>query len=188
MASSMELEKDRLLRGACRGLSCPYQARIRVGRAPSPAASLILCGRRRAAARGRELFYSKEMGCSRCHGDYDGRGKSGGRLFRDVGTDRSRLDIVSDGFTAAFNDSPLANEGALVKNRRYAATPLTGVWELPLPAQWQRSDAVSPARARLARPKVFEVMAAKHLDRERTGQQLYTDPDMAQLDESELLR
>src|SRR5262249_60785380 len=78
------------------------------------------------AARGRELFSSKDVGCSRCHGEYDGRGNvRWPGVFADVGTDRSRLDVVSDGFTAAFNDSPLAYEGALMHRPGYAATPLT---------------------------------------------------------------
>ena len=49
-------------------------------------------------------------------------------VHTDVGTDRSRLDVVSDQFIAAFNSSPLAGDGALVKSHGYAATPLTGVW------------------------------------------------------------
>ena len=49
-------------------------------------------------------------------------------VHKDVGTDRARLDVVSDEFIAAFDSSPLAAEGALVKSHGYAATPLTGVW------------------------------------------------------------
>jgi len=190
MASSMELEKDR-----------PFDALVKIvmPRIKNQFESVV--GHLRPprypyaidpalAARGRELFYSKDVGCSRCHGEYDGRGNvRWPGMFADVGTDRSRLDVVSDGFTAAFNDSPLAYEGALMKSRGYAATPLTGVWaDFPylhngsVPTVYHLLGPVSE------RPKVFEVMAAKRLDRERLGQPLYTDPDMALIGEGELLR
>jgi hypothetical protein len=38
------------------------------------------------------------------------------------------------------------------------------------------------------RPNIFEVMAARHLDRERVGQVLYTDDAYVRLGEPELLR
>ena len=72
---------------------------------------------RELAERGRRLFYSKSVGCSRCHGVYDGRGNvDWPGVHKDVGTDPARRDIVSDGFRAAFASSPLAAEGALVKS------------------------------------------------------------------------
>ena len=190
MASSMELEKDRpfdaLVRIVLPRIKNEFESVVRHLRPPRYPHAVDAA----LAARGRELFYSKEMGCSRCHGGYDGRGNvRWPGVFADVGTDRSRLDIVSDGFTAAFNESPLAAEGALVKSRGYAATPLTGVWaNFPylhngsVPTLYDLLGPVS------ARPNVFEVMAAKRLDQERVGQRLYRDPDMAQLGERELLR
>jgi hypothetical protein len=48
-------------------------------------------------------------------------------VHTDVGTDRSRLDVVSEGFIDAFNRSPLAAHGSLARSHGYAATPLTGV-------------------------------------------------------------
>jgi hypothetical protein len=142
------------------------------------------------AARGRELFYSSEIGCSRCHGEYDGLG--GVRwpgVFADVGTDRSRLDVVSGGFVAAFNDSPLAAEGALAKSAGYAATPLTGVWaNFPylhngsVPTLYHLLGPVQE------RPRIFAVMAARRLDRVRGGQPLYLDDDEAGMSESDLRR
>lgn len=80
-------------------------------------------------------------------------------------------------FVDAFEHSPLAAEGALKKSRGYAATPLTGVWaNFPylhngsVPTLY---DLLGPATAR---PKVFEVMAARTLDRERVGQPLGRAP------------
>jgi len=145
---------------------------------------------RALAARGRELFYAKDVGCSRCHGEYDGNGNvRWPGVHTDVETDRSRIDVVSDGFTAAFNDSPLAADGALVKSRGYAATPLTGVWaNFP----YLHNGSVPTLHHLLGplseRPKIFEVLAAKRLDRTRMGQPLSTNPRDAQLGEAELLR
>ena len=95
------------------------------------------------AARGKELFYSQEIGCARCHGVYDGRGNvDWPGVHKDVGTDRSRLDVVSDRFIAAFDRSPLAAEGALVKSRglRGNATHRR-VGELSVPPQRKCADA-----------------------------------------------
>ena len=82
-----------------------------------------------------------------------------------------------DGFIDAFNGSPLAAEGALVKSRGYAATPLTGVWaNFP----YLHNGSVPTLHHLLGpvseRPKIFHVMAARRLDRERVGQLLYVDP------------
>ena len=49
------------------------------------------------ARRGKQLFYSKEMRCSRCHGEYDGQGNvKWPGVSTDVGTDRGRRDVVSE--------------------------------------------------------------------------------------------
>jgi hypothetical protein len=142
------------------------------------------------AARGRELFYSKDVGCSRCHGEYDGNGNvRWPGEHTDVETDRSRLDVVSDGFVAAFDASPLAAEGALARSRGYAATPLTGVWaNFP----YLHNGSVPTLHHLLGpvseRPRIFDVWAARRLDRTRMGQPLYTNPRDAQLGEAALLR
>ncbi len=121
---------------------------------------------------------------------YDGRGHlRWPGIFTDVGTDRSRLDVVSDGFTAAFNDSPLAAEGALMKSDGYAATPLTGVWaNFP----YLHNGSVPTLHHLLGpvseRPRIFEVMAARRLDRTRAGQLLYANPAAAGRGEPDLVK
>jgi len=190
MASSMELEKDRpfdaLIEVVVPRIKSQFESVVRYLRPPRYPYEID----RTLAARGRELFYSKEIGCSRCHGQYDGEG--GVRwpgVFTDVGTDRSRLEVVSAGFVAAFNDSPLAHEGALLESDGYAATPLTGVWA-NYPYLHNGSvptihDLLGPVSER---PKIFEVMAARRLDRVRLGQPLSATPDASGLSEAELLR
>ena len=144
--------KGSVVRRAGAASSCPtIKDGVRVGRSSISGRRAIRTQIDRAlAARGRELFYSEEIGCSRCHGVYDGSGNvDWPGVHADVGTDRARLDVVSDEFIDAFDSSPLAAEGALRKSEGYAATPLTGVWaNFPVPAQRQRADAAPPARAR----------------------------------------
>ena len=129
MASSMELEKDRpfdaLIQVVVPTIKEEFDSVIRHLRPPRYPYEID----RALAERGRELFYSQDVGCHRCHGVYDGRGNvEWPGVHADMGTDRSRIDVVSDQFIQAFNQSPLAAEGALEKSRGYAATPLTGVW------------------------------------------------------------
>jgi mono/diheme cytochrome c family protein len=190
MASSMELEKDRpfdaLIQVVVPRIESEFESVVRHLRPPRYPYGIDQA----LAARGRELFYSKEVGCSRCHGEYDGRGNvrwSG--VFADVDTDPSRIEVVSGGFTAAFNQSPLARHGALVKSGGYAATPLTGVWaNFP----YLHNGSVPTLHHLLGpvseRPRIFEVMAARRLDRVRVGQPLYVDPDTAEAGEASLLR
>ena len=106
-----------------------------------------------------------------------------------MGTDRSRLDVVSSEFIDAFRQSPLAAEGALVKSPGYAATPLTGVWaNYP----YLHNGSVPTLHHLLGpvseRPTLFHVMAAKRFDRTRVGQVLYLDPAHAGLDRAALAR
>jgi len=190
MASSMELEKDRpfdaLVEVVVPRIKSEFESVVRHLRPPRYPYEIdpVL------AARGRELFYSSEIGCARCHGEYDGRGNvHWPGIFTDVGTDRLRLDVVSDGFTAAFNDSPLAAEGALMKSDGYAATPLTGVWaNFP----YLHNGSVPTLHHLLGpvseRPHLFEVMAARRLDRNRVGQPLYADEKNASRGEQELAK
>jgi hypothetical protein len=121
---------------------------------------------------------------------YDGRGNvDWPGVHKDVGTDPARREIVSDGFRAAFASSPLAAEGALEKSEGYAATPLTGVWaNYP----YLHNGSVPTLHHLLGpvpeRPKIFHVLAARHLDREKVGQLLYPARSYGWLPERELLR
>ena len=190
MASSMELEKDRpfdaLVEVVVPRIKSQFESVVRHLRPPRYPYEID----RALAARGRDLFYSAEIGCSRCHGEYDGRGNvRWPGQFTDFGTDRSRLDVVSDGFTAAFDDSPLAAEGALMKSDGYAATPLTGVWaNFP----YLHNGSVPTLHHLLGpvseRPRIFEVMAARRLDRTRVGQLLYANATAAGRGEPELVQ
>jgi hypothetical protein len=190
MASSMELEKDRsfdaLVQVVVPTITEEFDSVIRHLRPPRYPYEID----RALASRGRELFYSADVGCYRCHGVYDGRGNvDWPGVHTDIGTDRSRIDIVSDQFIDAFNRSPLATNGALRKSRGYAATPLTGVWAnypyLHNGSVPTLHDLLGPASAR---PKIFEVMAGRKLDRQRVGQPLYLDPNDVRLGEAELIR
>jgi mono/diheme cytochrome c family protein len=190
MASSMELEKDRpfdaLVQVVVPTIKQDFASVIRHLRPPRYPYD-IDAG---LAARGRALFYSRAVGCSQCHGTYDGAGNvQWPGVHADVGTDRSRLEIVSDGFIDAFNQSPLASEGALLRSRGYAATPLTGVWaNFP----YLHNGSVPTLHHLLGpvseRPAIFHVLAARRFDRTRVGQQLYVDPTNERLGEAELMR
>jgi hypothetical protein len=190
MASSMELEKDRpfdaLVQIVVPTIKEEFSSvirHLRPPRYPYPIDQPL-------AARGRELFYSRDMGCSGCHGTYDGRGDvQWPGVHADVGTDRSRLAVVSDAFIDAFDKSPLAAEGALKKSRGYAATPLTGVWaNFP----YLHNGSVPTLHHLLGpaseRPSIFQVTAARTLDRTRVGQPLVVDPAIGGLAEAEILR
>jgi hypothetical protein len=189
MASSMELEKDRpfdaLVEEVIPLIKQEFDSVIRHLRPPPYPYEID----RALAERGRQLFYSREVGCSGCHGRYDGDGNvDWPGVHADVGTDRARLDVVSDAFIDAFNHSPLAAEGALTRSGGYAATPLTGVWaNYP----YLHNGSVPTLHHLLGpvaqRPHVFDVLAARRFDRERVGQQLYRTSAYARLPESELI-
>ena len=190
MASSMELEKDRsfdaLVSTVIPRIKGEFETVVRHLRPPPYPYDID----RDLAERGRTLFYSKAMACSRCHGVYDGKGNvDWPGVHTDVGTDRARLDIVSDRFIAAFDDSPIAAEGALVKSKGYAATPLTGVWAnypyLHNGSVPTLHDLLGPVAER---PKIFHAMSARYFDRERVGQQLYPNRVSGWLSEGLLLR
>jgi hypothetical protein len=190
MASSMELEKDRpfdaLVQTVVPTIKEEFSSVIRHLRPPRYPYQID----RSLADRGRELFYSRDMGCSGCHGSYDGRGNvQWPGVHADVGTDRSRLEIVSDAFIEAFDSSPLAAEGALTKSRGYAATPLTGVWaDFP----YLHNGSVPTLHHLLGpaseRPSIFQVTAARTLDRTHMGQPLFADPSAERLGEAEIAR
>ena len=93
MASSMELEKDRPFDALVDDVIPTIKQRVRVGR-------FAISGRRpirtRSIARWRREDAScstrSDIGCSRCHGGYDGRGNvDWPGVHTDVGTDRARL-------------------------------------------------------------------------------------------------
>ena len=190
MASSMELEKDRpfdaLVQTVIPTIKQEFDSVITHLRPPPYPYEIdpVL------AEKGRQLFYSKELRCSRCHGEYDSRGNvRWPGVHADVETDRGRRDVVSDGFIDAFNASPLAAEGTLEKSEGYAATPLTGVWaNYPylhngsVPTLYHLLGPVSE------RPAIFSVMAARLFDRQRVGQVLYPDWELARLTEPQLLK
>jgi hypothetical protein len=190
MASSMELEKDRsfdaLVEHVIPRIKQEFESVIRHLRPPPYPYAIDHA----LAERGRQLFSSREIGCSGCHGRYDGQGNvDWPAVHVDVGTDRARLDVVSSGFIDAFNNSPLAAEGALVASTGYAATPLTGVWaNFP----YLHNGSVPTLHHLLGpvaeRPKVFSVLAARHFDRDRVGQQLYDASIHGQPSDSELMR
>ena len=190
MASSMELEKDRgfdaLVEVVIPRIKEEFESVIRDLRPPPYPYDID----RALAERGRVLFSSREVGCSECHGVYDGQGNVlWPGVHSDVGTDPARLDLVSGQFIEAFEQSPLAEEGELSRSHGYAATPLTGVWaNFPylhngsVPTLYHLLGPMSE------RPRIFEVMAARTLDRERVGQPLYRRQEEGRLGEVELLR
>ena len=190
MASSMELEKDRpfdaLTEHVIPTIQREFEGVIRHLRPPQYPYDID----RALAEKGRALFNSKSVGCSRCHGTYDG---SGGvewpGMHRDVGTDRERLNVVSGEFVEVFDSSPIAVHGQLIKSRGYAATPLTGVWaNYP----YLHNGSVPTLHHLLGpvseRPAIFEITAARRFDRERVGQRLYSNPGHARIAASDLLR
>ena len=190
MASSMELEKDRsfdalvdVIMPRIKTEFADVVRHLRPPPYPYPIDGAL-------AERGKTLFYSEEMGCARCHGRYDGRGDvQWPGVHRDVGTDRSRLNVVSQGFIDVFDMSPIAAEGALIRSNGYAATPLTGVWaNFP----YLHNGSVPTLHHLLGpvseRPAIFEVMAARSLDRVRVGQRLFVDAKHEALSQAELLR
>ena len=189
MASSMELEKDRsfdaLVEHVIPTIKQEFDSVIRHLR-PPPYPYAIDRG---LAERGRQLFYSSEIGCSGCHGRYDGQGNvEWPAVHVDVGTDRGRIDVVSGGFIDAFNNSPLAADGALAPSRGYAATPLTGVWANYPYLHNGSVPTEHPLLAPVAeRPHIFSVLAARHFDREWVGQRLYDTSFHGQLPESTLI-
>ncbi len=190
MASSMELEKDRsfdeLIGFVLPAIKNEFDSVIRHLRPPRYPYAID----EPLAAKGRALFYSRSVGCYRCHGRYDGNGNvDWPGVHVDVGTDRARLDVVSEGFVEAFNASPLSAEGGLEKSQGYAATPLTGVWAnypyLHNGSVPTLHDLLGPVSER---PRVFDVMAAGRFDRIRVGQVLYSDPKAHRLSAEELVR
>jgi hypothetical protein len=190
MASSMELEKDRsfdaLIDTVMPRIKQEFDDVVRHLRPPPYPYAID----RALADRGRALFHATDVGCARCHGVYDGHGNvEWPGVHRDVGTDRARIDVVSQGFIDAFDASPIAREGSLIKSEGYAATPLTGVWaNFP----YLHNGSVPTLHHLLGpvaeRPALFEVMAARTLDRIRVGQPLFVDPRLSRIAEPELVR
>jgi hypothetical protein len=89
----MELEKDRsfdaLVQVVVPKIKEEFESTIRHLRPPRYPYEID----RALAARGRELFYSQDIGCHRCHGIYDGSGNvEWPGVHVSVGTDRARLD------------------------------------------------------------------------------------------------
>jgi len=190
MASSMELEKDRpfdaLVDVVIPRIKGEFETVIRHLEPPRYPYDVDPA----LAAKGRALFNSHAIGCAECHGVYDGQGHvDWPGTHADVGTDRGRLDVVSPEFVDAFEHSPLAAEGSLHKSRGYAATPLTGVWaDYPYLHNGSVPTLYHLLGPAAERPRVFEVLAARRLDRDRLGQPIARDAREAALGDDELLR
>lgn len=190
MASSMELEKDRSFE-ALQTLVVPrikqeFEDVVQYLRPPKYPYAID----RALAEEGRALFYSPEVGCSRCHGVYDGRGNvqwTGKHV--DIGTDAARLSVVRPQFVEAFDQSPLAAEGDLAPSDGYAATPLTGVWaNYPYLHNGSVPTLYHLLGPAWQRPRIFSVQAARRLDPTRVGQRLVPDDVAGTLSEAELIR
>ena len=175
MASSMELEKDRpfdaLVHVVIPTIKSEFESVVRHLRPPRypyeidarwPRAGRSCSTRGRSAAR--DATASTTAAAT-----------STGRASTRTSAPTARASTSSrDKFIDAFRQSPLAAEGALVKSRGYAATPLTGVWaNYPylhngsVPTLYHLLGPVSE------RPAIFQVMAAGRFDRTRVGQLLY---------------
>jgi hypothetical protein len=110
-------------------------------------------------------------------------------VHADVGTDPARLEVVSPQFVRAFDQSPIAAEGRLIRSHGYAATPLTGVWaNFP----YLHNGSVPTLHHLLGRaserPRLFDVRAARRFDRARVGQLLVIDPALSTTPFPTLLR
>ena len=188
LASSMELALDRsfdhLMVRVIPSIRTNFESLIQHLRPPKYPYAID----QKLALRGRSLFYSQEIGCTRCHGVYDGRGNCEWTgTHADVGTDRARLEMVNDSFVAAFRASPITQHGDLAPSEGYAATPLNGVWaNYPylhngsVPTVWHLLGPTSE------RPRIFSVQAARRLDQERLGQRLTAEGEAA-VNERELI-
>jgi hypothetical protein len=190
MASSMELEKDRpfdaLVSTVLPAIKQEFATVIQHLRPPPYPYGIDA----RLAERGKKLFYSKELRCSRCHGEYDGSGNvHWPGVHADVGTDPGRRNVVSAQFIDAFDQSPLAAEGTLETSEGYAATPLTGVWaNYPYLHNGSVPTLYHLLGPASARPRIFSVMAARRFDRDRVGQLLVPDQSSRQLTELQLFQ
>ena len=172
MASSMELEKDRSFDALASSRGAEDQVGVRVGRS-------VTSGRRAIRIRSTRRWPREAASCSTrrtsaatgAMGPTTAVATCNGRASMSTSAPIARrLDVVSPGFIAAFDASPLAAEGSLVRSRGYAATPLTGVWaNFP----YLHNGSVPTLHHLLGpvweRPQLFEILAARRLDRERVG-------------------
>ena len=85
---------------------------------------------RALAERGRALFYSAEIGCSRVpwHLRRQRQRRLARRARRRRHRSRAPRDRVASGSSTRSTAVRSRRDGALVKSHGYAATPLTGVW------------------------------------------------------------
>ncbi|MFI5456573.1 MAG: hypothetical protein ACHRXM_14085 [Isosphaerales bacterium] len=189
MASSMELELDqsfeKLATSVLPTIKRDFEMVVRHLRPPRYPYAID----HTLAEKGKALFYSDDIGCYKCHGVYDAKGGvEWTGMHVDVGTDRARIELVSEGFIDSFNRSPLATEGTLKKSAGYAATPLTGVWAnypyLHNGSVPTLHHLLGPASER---PRLFSVKAARRFDQDRVGQRLYLDRHVERWSESERL-
>lgn len=190
MASSMELAKGRSMREldemAIPKIKEQFESLVAYIRPPKYPYDIDA----NLAEKGKALFYSEEIGCYKCHGSYDRNGNvhwTGAHV--NVGTDETRLEIVSDGYIEAFNHSPLASEFKLIKSEGYAAVPLTGVWaNFPYLHNGSVPTLYHLLSPQAERPKIFHVLSAKHFDPEKVGQKLFPDDLNQKVLESKLMK
>jgi len=111
--------------------------------------------------------------CSSCHGTYEETAQ-GPRLVGfpnwagDVGTDRTRADMMTDRLAARVNASPLRRSIAAAHTGVYAAPPLTGLWQS---APYLHNGSVPSLSALLGledRPARFRI-GGHAMDLERVG-------------------
>jgi hypothetical protein len=134
------------------------------------------------AGHGRVVY---ERDCARCHGAYgeDGSLDYPGRIvpIAEIGTDRARLDGLSDGFIRHYNATWIGRDWPVSAPRTgYQAPPLDGVWATApylhngsVPTLWHllKSDE-RPDRYRRPPSTDFE-----HYDSERVGWRFEVVPD-----------
>ena len=191
MASSMELALDqsfdKLASSVVPTIQADFRSVIQYLRPPRYPYAVDA----KLAAKGKSLFESDKLGCATCHGIYDGQGNvQWTGLHTDVGTDPRRMQLVSAGFVTAFQASPLAKQGRLSQSKGYAATPLTGVWaNFPYLHNGSVPTLYHLLGPGSERPRLFNVLAARQLDRVKVGQPLGANaPAGKPPDEAALMR
>ena len=175
MASSMELEKDRpfdaLVDEVIPTIKQEFESVIRHLRPPRYPYAIDY----KLAEQGRELFNSWRVGCAQCHGRYDGNGNVvvARRPRRCRHRPRTARCRVGRRLSTRSTTVRLPPKARCSKSSGYAATPLTGVWAnypyLHNGSVPTLHHLLGPASER---PRIFHVMAARRLDRQRVGQPL----------------
>ena len=170
MASSMELEKDRsfdaLVGAVIPRIKQEFDDVIRHLRPPPYPYAID----RALAAKGKELFYSREMGCSRCHdvrrqGDRRVARRPHRRRHRSLAP-RRRL----SGLHRGVRQQPDCGRRLAREERGLRRDARSRAW-----ANYPHCTTAVPTLHHLlgpvsGRPAIFHVMGARRFDRERVGQ------------------